>query len=65
MSPEYAEELARQVDELETENAEMRAEVGRLREALAQKCQQYDTDMETMRLALNREIEARRALEGK
>ena len=45
---------------------ELRAEVERLtaerdfaREAIAQKCRQYDVDMKTMLDALNREIEAR------
>jgi len=34
------------------------------RDAVVQKCRQYDEDMQTMQAALNREIEARRALEG-
>jgi predicted RNase H-like nuclease (RuvC/YqgF family) len=34
MSPEYAQELARQVDELENENAEQRAKIAQLSAAL-------------------------------
>jgi hypothetical protein len=41
------------------------AEVERLKAMLHQKMRQYDEDMQTMQRALNREIEARRALEGK
>ena len=40
-------------------------EIERLRAEIVQQCRKYETDMRTMQDALNREIEARRALEPK
>lgn len=48
---------------MSAEISRLKAEIERLRAVLYGKCRQYDDDMRTMQNALNREIEARRALE--
>jgi hypothetical protein len=50
---------------LETEAERLRAENERLRDNIVQQSRKYEADMKVMQLALNREIEARRALEPK
>jgi len=58
-------DLSGQVMALQVEVERLTKERDFARDAVVQKCRQYDEDMQTMQAALNREIEARRALEGK
>jgi len=57
-------DLSGQVMALQVEVERLTKERDFARDAVVQKRRQYDEDMQTMQAALNREIEARRALEG-